>query len=84
MLAGLQFVCDSHAGVQTLITSTINCAVQCSLLPAPPLCFLSNSPEQPPANDDRDSDLDTASDLDTEAEEDSDTDYCESDNHLER
>ncbi len=76
--------CDSRAGVQTLITSTKNSAVQCSLLPAPPLSFLSNSPEQLPANDDRNSDLDTAIDLDTENKAESDTDYCESDNHLER
>lgn len=56
------------AGAQTLIKSTKNSAIQCSLLPAPPLSFIvSNSPEQ--QNDDGDSD---SSDLDIEVESDSD------------
>ena len=77
---------NSHAGMQTPSTYTKDYSVQCSLLPAPPLSFMSNYSSEQPSSNDEDGDLDST---ESDSEAGSDTDYCNTESeycsdHMER
>ena len=88
-------VCNKFPGTQTPAVATTDCAVQCSLLSAPPLSFFGNSPEQPSIDDSRESDVysdesgtEAETDIDysteSETEVETDVDYCDTDDLLKR